>query len=129
VVPATRLERIFGSGEQTRDFVHVRDVAQAFLATVQQRRPGRYNIGSGTGVSVGEVLNLLKELMGSDIEPQRTQAIRQEVLHNRLSITKAGNELDWRPRIRLREGVREIVDGLQAVAAPAARSPSTTSRA
>lgn len=95
---------IVGDGAQTRDFVHVEDVARACLsALISDGGAGEvYNIGSGEETSV----NTLAEIFAGDtvslparIEPSRSVA----------DITRAKEELHWEPRIRLQEGITKLL--------------------
>ncbi|MEG3072224.1 MAG: NAD-dependent epimerase/dehydratase family protein [Candidatus Syntrophopropionicum ammoniitolerans] len=56
---------MFGSGEQTRDFVYVKDVASAGMAALHRRDGGVFNISTGEGVSVNRLFQKLLEVTGS----------------------------------------------------------------
>lgn len=84
---------ITGDGEQTRDFVHVEDVARANLLASLSDRVGKgevINIGSGIGMS----MNQLADIIGGE----RTYVpARSEAKHSRADITRAKTLLDWEP--------------------------------
>lgn len=66
--------RVNGDGRSIREYVHVVDMARAYLAAVQAAVPGRcqiYNVGSGHGVSIGEVLSVVERVTGRMV-PRRT---------------------------------------------------------
>ena len=60
---------IFGDGTQTRDYVYVGDAVAAFLAAADRGRPGTWNIGTGTEVSVLDLAHVIGEVAGRAVEP------------------------------------------------------------
>jgi dTDP-L-rhamnose 4-epimerase len=103
---------VFEDGKQRRDFVHVADVAQAFvLALEEPKAVGQvYNIGSGEHRSVREVAERLGEAMGRpDLKPEIAGKARiGDVRHNIPDITKAKAELGYRPAKDFSEGLAEL---------------------
>jgi dTDP-L-rhamnose 4-epimerase len=105
---------IFEDGHQRRDFVHVEDVAQAFvLALERTEAPGEvYNIGSGQDRSVREVAGLLATAMNRrDIEPEITGKARiGDIRHCIADIGKARTELGFEPRRDFAKGLAELAE-------------------
>ena len=105
---------IFEDGRQRRDFVHVEDVAQAFvLALEHEKAPGEaYNVASGEDRSVREVAALLAEAMDRpDIEPEITgQARSGDIRHCIADIGKIRGELGFAPRHDFSEGLAELAE-------------------
>ncbi len=101
--------RIFGSGEQQRDFVEVSDVVAAFLLALASERTGAYNIGRGELTSVNELFAKLAALTGYGREPERTPPVPGEVARISLDASKAARELGWRPAVSLDDGLRRAV--------------------
>ncbi|WP_336488778.1 NAD-dependent epimerase/dehydratase family protein [Methylobacterium nigriterrae] len=103
---------IFEDGEQRRDFVHVEDVAEAFvLALEHPRAPGNvYNVGSGQNWSVREVAEILARAMGKPhLEPEIiAQARTGDIRHCIADIGKIRRELGFAPRRDFAEGVAEL---------------------
>ncbi len=103
---------IFEDGHQRRDFVHVEDIAQAFvLALEHERAPGGvFNIASGEDRSVRDVARLLAKAMGrEDIEPEIAGKTRVgDVRHNIPDITKARTELGYAPKMDFSQGLAEL---------------------
>jgi UDP-glucose 4-epimerase len=95
---------IHGTGEQRRDFVHVEDVANANLAALSSSISGEtYNIGSGQNVSINELAELF-EL--ESIHVSRRPGDAEITLAD---IDKTISELNWRPRISLNDGIRQLL--------------------
>ena len=104
---------IFEDGEETRDFVHVDDVAAAVLRCVERPvAPGvTLNVGRGEPVSVMEVARLLCRVMGSPIEPHVTGEYRVgDIRHNFADIGRLAETMDYRPSVSLEEGLRRFCD-------------------
>jgi nucleoside-diphosphate-sugar epimerase len=107
-----RRPRVFGDGEQSRDFVFVDDVVEANLEAA--RSPGVagmvLNIGSGEGRTINEVLQLVREAMGADLEPEYCEERLGDVRHSQADIGKACEALGYEPQVSLKEGLRRTVE-------------------
>ncbi len=103
--------RIFGDGEQTRDYVNVADVAAANMAALERRPDGvvQINIGTSVATSVNALHAHLAELTGGDPEVIREPAREGELQHSALAAGRALAMLGWRPEVDLREGLRRYV--------------------
>ena len=62
-----------GDGSPTRDYVHVHDVARAFVAAAEGARRGTYNVGTARETSTARVLELLESAAGTSIEPTHAE--------------------------------------------------------
>ena len=100
---------IYGDGEQTRDFVNVKDVAQAnFLAATKSKASGVYNVGCGENITINLLARLVQESSGIKAvsinhEPPRPAEVR----HCRADIHKAEKELGFKPDANIQEGLKE----------------------
>jgi len=104
---------IFEDGEQRRDFVHVEDVARAFLLALDRPEANGqvYNVGSGEHRSVNEVAAELAGAMGSEIRPEITGKTRAgDIRHCIPDLTKIRNELGYAPKREFREGLKELAE-------------------
>lgn len=97
---------IWGDGSIKRDYLYVNDVAQAFVQAINYS--GSYcvfNISSGLGTSLNELLGLLEKILDKSIEcrylPARPFDVPVNVLNNNL----AREELQWTPKMELSEGI------------------------
>jgi UDP-glucose 4-epimerase len=103
---AGRLSTIYGTGEQTRDYVHVEDVARANVLAVEGvSPPGAYNIGTGIETSVEELYELLREISGKGLPPKHGPRRPGEQARSSISPAKAARMLSWRPAIELTAGL------------------------
>jgi UDP-glucose 4-epimerase len=98
---------VYGQGEPTRDYVHVRDVAQAFVLAAERRTPGTFNVGWGEEVTVLELLSAVQEAAGVDVEPRLEPLRPGELERSAIDSSAAAETLGWRPEIPFREGVAE----------------------
>lgn len=102
---------IYGDGEQTRDFVNVKDVAIAnYLAATTDVGTGVYNLGSGQSITINELANTMQELAKIDTtikyEPQRPADVR----HCKADTAKVNKELGFSASISLVDGLKEYLE-------------------
>ena len=98
--------------EPRRDFVHVDDVAEAFVAALRFPHSGfeAFNIGSGSSKSVCEIVSLVMRLSGRTAEVSYTSESRRgEIADVVADVSKAARLLGWAPRIELEDGVRALL--------------------
>ena len=98
--------RIFGDGEQERDFVYVGDVVDAILASAG-RDGGVYNVGTGEATSVNRLFETIRGVAGVEAEVEYAEARPGDLLRSVLDVSRAGRELGWRPETPLAEGLRQ----------------------
>lgn len=104
---------IFEDGAQQRDFVHVQDVAQAFLLALEHEKAagGIFNVGSGSSRTVREVAELLAQAMNFPLEPEITGKARTgDIRHCIADISKIQNELGYMPRYDFEKGLAELAE-------------------
>ncbi len=108
---------IFEDGEQSRDFVHVSDIAQACqLALEGEDAPGRaYNVGSGHRRTIRDVATRLARVMDrEEIEPEITDRHRcGDVRHCFADITLARRVLGYEPQVDFDDGVADLAQWLE----------------
>jgi len=101
---------IDGDGNQSRDMLHVGDVATANLAALGRGDGGTYHISSGIPVTVNDMFRKLALLTEYRFEPRFGPARKGDVYRIALDNTRAAEHLGWRPQIQLEEGLRLTVD-------------------
>ena len=101
---------INGTGEQTRDYVYVDDVARAnVLALEEDPPPGAYNIGTGIETSVNRLYGLLQDISGKNLPPRNGPGKPGEQLRSCVDPSRAGRVFGWRPEVSLADGLRETL--------------------
>jgi UDP-glucose 4-epimerase len=105
---------IAGDGSQSFDFVHVADVAEANVRAMASGASGvELNVGSGTEVSVREIVERLLELTGSELEPE-FDASQRVLMRRRVGSSARARELiGWSASRDLEAGLREVVESLR----------------
>ena len=111
-VLASRRPRVFGDGQQSRDFVYVANVVEANLraAAAPEAAGGVFNVASGRRVTLVELLDAIQNVAGTEIEPVFDAPRKGDILHSQADITRAGRDLDWSPAVGFTEGLRETLD-------------------
>ncbi len=105
---AGRPSTINGTGEQTRDYVYVSDVARANVLALEGEAPsGVYNIGTGIETSVNELYETLRSLANNDLPPKHGPAKPGEQMRSCVDPSLASKALGWRPEVSLPEGLKE----------------------
>ena len=99
--------RIYGDGEQTRDFTYVSDAVAANLAAAERGRNGTvYNIGGGERASVNRVVEILEEVSGRRVKRSHHDLQAGDVRHTWADVSRAERELGFAPRVSLRDGIQ-----------------------
>lgn len=105
---------IFGDGSQTRDYVHVTDVAEAAFLVANAKLPAvqrvddrAFNIGTGTATSVVDLAKALLGAAGAEAPIEFAPKRAGELQDSCLSVDKARTVLGWSPRISLAQGLGE----------------------
>lgn len=103
---------ILGDGTQTRDFVYVQDVVDALLlaATVAGANRAVINIGSGRGIAINDLAQMVGNVTGREIGLLHNQGHSGGVSRLVADVSLAEKLLGWRPRTGLEEGLRCILD-------------------
>lgn len=97
---------IWGDGLVVRDFVYIGDAVRALiLASDEKIAPSVYNIGSGLGSSLRDILSLIAKVTGREVKIEYKPARKFDVLSNILDIAKAEKGLGWRPETALEDGL------------------------
>ncbi len=108
---------IHGDGQQTMDFVHVRDVARAnILAATAPITDRVFNVGTGTSTSLVDLAAALARVMGSDLVPEHVGTRNHvAVEHRKASTARARDELGFTTTVGLEEGLDDLVHWWRSV--------------
>jgi len=110
---------IFGDGLQTRDFVFVSDVVEAYCAAAlhedisKNTEGGVYNVGSGQATSILELARWICRLTGCSESITFGSERPGDIRHSRASIEAISNALGWGPRVGLEEGLKQTIRWLR----------------
>jgi UDP-glucose 4-epimerase len=104
---------VWGDGGVTRDFIYVGDVADAvYLATIR-RVSGVFNVGTGTGLSLRDVLIYIKDAVGREPTVEWMSSRSFDVPRIVLDASKLRNATEWKVRTSLQDGVGLTADWLR----------------
>ena len=107
--------RVFGDGGNTRDYVYVGDVVDAFMRAAGDVGGGmRFNIGTGVETSDRALHTLVANAAGAEDDPEYAPARLGDVPRSALDATRAREVLGWEPQVDIEEGVRRTVEYFRA---------------
>jgi UDP-glucose 4-epimerase len=108
---AGRTPTIYGDGSQSRDFTFVSDVVRALTRAAETPGvSGRvYNIGTGRGTSVLDLVAALNRQLGTAIAPRHAPARAGDVRHSRADISQARRDLGYDPTVTFEDGLAQTL--------------------
>ncbi|PKO17542.1 UDP-glucose 4-epimerase [candidate division BRC1 bacterium HGW-BRC1-1] len=111
--------RMFGTGEQTRDFTYVDDIVLANIAAAERGQLGAvYNIGGGSRISMNDVIAKLEGIAGRKGNITYEGRENGDVTHTGADTTSARKELGFTPRVDLNEGLAKELAYIEQVVLP-----------
>ncbi|SFL45363.1 NAD-dependent epimerase/dehydratase family protein [Pelosinus propionicus] len=101
---------IWGDGSVVRDFLHVSDVAKAAVKIAEYMGQEKvFNIGSGLGYSLNEVIDCIESVIGEKVNKNFRLERKQDVPFNVLDISKTETYLGWKPEVTIEDGIERVV--------------------
>ncbi len=106
---------VYGDGEQSRDFTYVDNVVEAnLLAAVAEGASGKaFNVACGERISLNRLLDELRSIIGTEVEPNYLEGRPGDVKHSLADISRARDQLGYEPLVKLDEGLRRTVEYLR----------------
>lgn len=102
---------LFGDGEQSRDFTYVDDIARGTILAAKSVGYEIINLGGGgIPVSLNTLIGMLEDRLGKKAKIKYLPFHKADIMTTRADITKAGDLLNWKPRVSLEQGVDESVN-------------------
>ncbi|MDX8366664.1 NAD-dependent epimerase/dehydratase family protein [Cytobacillus sp. IB215665] len=108
VLENERIE-VFGNGNQTRDFIHVKDVANASYLALSGGDNQIMNISTGSQTSINELIDLVAKATNRVIKPVYVTGREGEINNSYLSNSKAQKLLNWYPNFQLEQGIKNTL--------------------
>jgi len=103
--------KLYGDGEQTRDFTHVDDIVRGLVLAAEHELNGVYNLGTGEAYDFNTVVEMLNDELGTDIEPEYVEnPIPDDVyVHDTCAdFSKMHEATGWEPEISFEEGIELV---------------------
>lgn len=98
---------IFGDGNSRKDYIYIKDLIESCSKLSFSEEIGTFNIGSGTGHSINEIITTIKEVTGKEIFTVNSEMQKYDVNHFELDISKLKNVIGDFDCIALNEGIKE----------------------
>ncbi len=102
---------IYGDGQQTRDFIYVKDIVAALVTAAESDKTGVYNVGTGKSHTINEMLKKLGEQMGKKVTPKYIETpFSNYVMHTCADMSKTKRELGFVAEHSLDEGIKITIE-------------------
>lgn len=106
--------QIYGSGEQSRGFTFLDDIARGTIAAIPLHGYEIINLGGHEVITINELVSLLEKTIGKKARVEYFPPNMADMLSNWADISKARRLLNWQPQVSLQQGVRKLVDWYNA---------------
>jgi dTDP-glucose 4,6-dehydratase len=101
---------VFGDGSQTRSLCYVDDLVRGIVAMLDSREPGPINLGNPVELTICEIAELVRELVGSSSTIELHPLPQDDPTRRKPDITRARDLLKWSPRVPVREGIARTIE-------------------
>lgn len=104
---------LYENGELKRDFTYIDDIINGIIKATRpsEEKHRIYNLGSSNPVTINEVVDIVEELTGKKIKRIYKEKPQEDVQMTFADISKAKKELNWAPKINIRQGLKRIIYG------------------
>lgn len=100
---------IYGDGEQTRDFVSVKNVVEANILAAESKQTGAFNIGLGKSITINKLFEIIKDVTGKDIEPLHKKERHGDIKHSVADISKS-KLIKYHPKNDFKKDLIETIE-------------------
>ncbi|ESP90038.1 NAD-dependent epimerase/dehydratase family protein [Candidatus Halobonum tyrrellensis] len=102
---------LWGDGSQTRDFTHVSDIVRGLETIADHELAGVYNLGTGEPYSFNEMVDLINDVLGTDVDPEYEPIPLENYVHDTCAdISKVREATGWEPEVSFEEGVKQVCE-------------------
>ncbi|RSK28326.1 NAD-dependent epimerase/dehydratase family protein [Bacillus sp. HMF5848] len=98
---------VYGSGNQTRDFIYVKDIVKANLVALKNDESDTFNISSETQMKINDIISDIEHVVNKKLHVTYKDRRLGDIEHNVLSTDKAKNQLKWKPLYSFKEGLSD----------------------
>jgi UDP-glucose 4-epimerase len=104
---------VYGDGNSVRDYIYINDAIDATISLLNHGSHEKlFNIGSGTGTSLNQLLKILSDVTGKPVNPVYTQDAGKYIRNIVLDISKIQQQTGWQPKTDISEGIAKTWDWL-----------------
>jgi len=104
-----QIPEINGDGKQLRDYIYIDDLINASLKMIRTKKIGTYNIGSGVGISLNDIISKINKILNKNIKPKYNLSIESGVKKSILDIKKIKKDMNWQPKVNIDIGLRRTI--------------------
>jgi UDP-glucose 4-epimerase len=106
--------KVYGDGEQTRDFTYVDDVVKANLLSAESKLNGEiFNIGGGNRISVSELIKNIENICGKTTNIINLDKQHGDVKNTLADTEKVKNLLKWSPTVKIQKGLKNYINWIK----------------
>lgn len=98
---------IYGDGEQTRDFINVKDIVRAVVISVENDINGIFNLATGKAITINQLVEYMEVATGEKIKINYTAPRKGEVIHSSANVTNLVNNLNYQPNLSFIELLKD----------------------
>ena len=106
---------IYGDGEQTRDFVYVKDIAEVTCLALNNLNGEKYNVGTEKQISINFLFSKLKEIIECDVKPDYQEERMGDIRNSVFDVNKIKKDLRWEAKYGLIDGLSETINYFQKI--------------
>lgn len=99
---------VYGDGEQSRDFSYIKHVVDANILSCESDMTGVYNIACGRRITINQLIDMINEILGKDVEPMYSEARSGDIKHSLADISKA-NQFGYEPKSDFKQELEETI--------------------
>lgn len=108
--------KVYGDGEQSRDFTHVDDIVEANWLAFEKALPGEvFNIGGGSRITLNGVIEIIMEIAGRELEVDYEDKQKGDVRHTMADMAKAKEKLGYKPKVLIQDGLKTEYDWIRGL--------------
>jgi len=105
---------VFGDGSMVRDYIYIKDVADMVAKSFEHTKHHLYNLGSGKGESLSQIIDEIKQVVGREIQIDHKPSMSTFVPRIVLDSGRFQSEFDMRPQVSLRDGIKKTWDYIES---------------
>ncbi len=103
--------KIYGSGEQTRDFTYVQDIVDGTIAAGESSLSNDIlNIGGGSQIMLNDLISKIEKALGKEAKIEKEESQRGDMKHTKASLDRAKKDIGYEPKISIDEGIKRYTD-------------------
>ena len=99
---------VYGDGEQSRDFSYIKHVVDANILACESDKTGVYNIACGRRITINQLIDMINEILGKDVEPTYSESRAGDIKHSLADISKA-SLFGYEPKSDFKQELEETI--------------------